>query len=784
MSELPQLTRRWEIYLVHHTHVDIGYTEPQTIVLRKHAEYIAQALDLCTETDHLPPGEQFCWTCEVVWTVKAFLARYPERAEEFYRRVREGRVEVAGLYLQLTDLFGESLLEHALDYGPELGRAHDFPVVTAMNDDVNGWAWGLPRMMAARGIKYFDVAINETRSLGVRPRPRPFYWASPEGQRVLMWHGSSYMEGNRLDPASPDSEQGLAEYLHGLEEQGYPHPAVELRVQGTRVDNAPPGGWLCDLVTKWNREHEQVKLRLTTPRAWFEHLEAAWREPIQEWRAGWPDWWADGNGTALYETSLARAAQADIEDAEAVADAGGTLDVERREVAREAAMFFCEHTWGAWCSTDDPEAFESRAGWNWKAGYAYTAGAEAGKLVEDALESCWEPGGGEPIVAVFNPLAWVRTDVVELVLPDGALRGDAGMVTGPTREEAGPGLHLEDVATGEKVAVARVPVVGGSARRPAQRVQFLARKVLALGWKEYRVVAGEEPGPSARVAVGDSWLENEYLRVTVDPATGGIAHLVDKATRREMVAGGPYTLNQHVYETIDDPAGRERLATWGGPQRDVPFRRRTPGVERRPGPRVLGSASLLVSGGGGDVPVLSTEIILHAGLPRLDLLNTLTKPATPAAEAVYHAFPVAARSPQVYLDTPGAVLRPGLDQVPGTATDWHSVQDYFAVADEDCTVVVATPDVPLVQVNGINTGLWQPELPPANGVVMSWVLNNYWFTNFPASQGGRLRFRYAVRVLSGPFEAETAKRFGQEIRHPLRALVLASGGRLTRRAIR
>lgn len=116
---------------------------------------------------------------------------------------------------------------------------------------------------------------------------------------------------------------------------------------------------------------------------------------------------------------------------------------------------------------------------------------------------------------------------------------------------------------------------------------------------------------------------------------------------------------------------------------------------------------------------------------------------------------------------PGAVLRPGLDQVPGTATDWHSQQCYFAVAGAEGTTVVASPDIPLVQVNGINTGKWQPILPPHNGLVMSWVLNNYWFTNFPAVQSGRLNYRYAIATHPGSFDATTAARAADAIRQPL-----------------
>ena len=114
-------------------------------------------------------------------------------------------------------------------------------------------------------------------------------------------------------------------------------------------------------------------------------------------------------------------------------------------------------------------------------------------------------------------------------------------------------------------------------------------------------------------------------------------------------------------------------------------------------------------------------------------------------------------------------MRPGLDQVPGTATDWHSLQHYFAVSGNEQTVAVASPDIPLVQVNGINTGKWQETLPPANGVVMSWVMNNYWFTNFPASQGGGFAWRYSLMAMPGGFDRDAAAGFAATLRQPLRA---------------
>jgi len=770
MNATPTLpmNRPWEIWLVHHTHVDIGYTEPQDIILRKHAEFVAQALDFCTVTDALPAGERFCWTCEVSWTVKAFLARYPERAAEFFRRVREGRIEVTALYLQLTDLFTEELLEATTDYAFALARQHEFDIVTAMNDDVNGWAWGLPDLFAKRGVRFMDTAINETRALGVRPRPGLFRWTGPRGGSVLFWHSHGYMSGNGLGLGQNPNAAAVADVLRGLEETGYPHHIVELRISGENHDNAPPGLWICEAVRRWNAAQSNgPRIRMVTARQWFEHVAAKWPTPVTEHRAGWPDWWADGNGSAAAESALVRQAQADLVTLKSLASATGVVPpADRIERGREAAAFFCEHTWGAWCSTDAPESLTSKAQWNTKAGFAYTAAVEARSLVHDALAAeARKRGDGKPGILVFNPSDQARTDVVELLAADADLGLPApGWVPAPVRSEPGAAFHLVDTVTGAAIPLRREPAIADSARRPAQRIRFLASAIPARGFRQYRVVAGDCPGVAS-----------------VAPAAGmvadgrGVTRLGDND-----FTGGAYRLGEVIYETIPGPFGREKLCGWSGIRRDCPFERmslRFGAPETFALPFGQGTR-LRAESLPGSLRALTLDVTSYDDLPWVDLRYTLEKMPNPEAEALYVAFPLSPPitdhgSPiTVHLDTPGAVLRPGLDQVPGTATDWHSLQHYFAVAGAEQTVVVASPDIPLVQVNGINTGKWQETLPPHNGLVMSWVMNNYWFTNFPAAQGGGFAWRYRVLAASGGFDPDAAAAFAAGARQPLVAEVM------------
>lgn len=46
--------RHWTVHLVHHTHLDIGYTDPQGTVLAQHLSYLDSCLDLVSATDGWP----------------------------------------------------------------------------------------------------------------------------------------------------------------------------------------------------------------------------------------------------------------------------------------------------------------------------------------------------------------------------------------------------------------------------------------------------------------------------------------------------------------------------------------------------------------------------------------------------------------------------------------------------------------------------------------------------------------------------------------------------------
>ncbi|RMI38592.1 glycoside hydrolase family 38 N-terminal domain-containing protein [Streptomyces triticirhizae] len=458
--------RRWTIHLIHHSHLDIGYTDPQGRVLAEHLSFLDSCLELTGQTDDWPEESRFRWCVESLWSFRQWAeARPAEQVDEFVRRVRQGRIELTAMPFNLhSETCSTDELHELLRLSRQVSKRYGVGFTSAMQTDVPGHVVGMIDALSSAGVRYLSVAHNWAgRSVphlvGGEHLPRLFRWRAPSGRELLVWmtdtpHGLAYMEGPLLgfDTDYRSVDDLLPAYLTSLASNPYPYPGgvfgwamdretisrepypwdvLHLRVQGKFGDNAPPRRIIAETVRRWNETWEYPKLRLSRNEDFFADAESRLDGQIQTFEGDWTDWWVDGVGSGAMPLSLARTAQGEVADAQTLATFAGLLgaaeaadDTEGAAPVYEAVSLFDEHTWGAgdpWTHGHD-HGHSGEDQWHWKYGQARRGHDEGRALLNRAGARLGQrlapPTGVAAAFHVVNTCSFARTEVVELFLAE------------------------------------------------------------------------------------------------------------------------------------------------------------------------------------------------------------------------------------------------------------------------------------------------------------------------------------------------------------------------------
>ncbi len=272
--------RKWVVYLLPHSHVDIGYTHVQTDVERAQWKYLEMAMDAARQTADYPPGARFKWNVEVLWAVDSYLQQAtPEKRQQFIEAVKSGEVGLQALYgNELTGLCSSEELLRLLSCAQRISRLCDTPISSAMITDVPGYTWGIVPAFAHSGVKYFSIGPNGGDRIGHTAAAwgdKPFWWIGPNGKdRVLVWMtGTGYYRVF-------SSTDNLLQYLERLEQQGYPYDMVQVR--HCLGDNGAPDVDFSDTVKAWNDQYAYPKLVIATTDEMFRDFEQRYGEQIPD----------------------------------------------------------------------------------------------------------------------------------------------------------------------------------------------------------------------------------------------------------------------------------------------------------------------------------------------------------------------------------------------------------------------------------------------------------------------------------------------------------------------
>jgi alpha-mannosidase len=373
-------------------------------------------------------------------------------------------------------------------------------------------------------------------------------------------------------------------------------------------------------------------------------------------------------------------------------------------------VLFDEHTWTSWNSVSDPDSDEAIEQLRVKDSRASTATDERNDILRSGMATLADSiAAGVDSLIVFNPLNWKRDGEVTIDLDKG--------------------MEIADRATKKTVSY-EVLQEGPNFRK----VEFRAADVPPVGYKVYELRAAQTEPLGSRGTTSTT-IDSRFYRLELDPASGSIRSIYDKELNKQLVdTQSPWRFGQYLYVTGGDEE----------PNSILQYRAVSPKPELHPHAASDGRllsveetpwywrAELVSST--ENTPQIHTEIRVSKGEKKIELIEEIEKKPEIKKEAVYFAFPFAMTPRQFQYEIQNGVVDPDKDMYPGAGHEWFSVQHWISVQRVGLSATVMPLDVPLATLGDINRGEWPTEFGQRPGSIFSYVMNNYWHTNYRAAR--------------------------------------------------
>ncbi|MDQ1255664.1 MAG: hypothetical protein QG656_256, partial [Candidatus Hydrogenedentes bacterium] len=736
--------RQWTLYVAASAHTDIGYTDLQEKCIALHVDNTVAGLDAAAA------NPDFKWNLEVFSHYDWFKELKPERAADLDRQIQERRVGLTGLYLNmLTGLCSGPEMMRVLEPAQRTGRALGVPVEMASLNDVPSSVGTLPMFLRHAGVRYFAEAINQDRGpvfmhCDPEMNQSPFWWESPDGSRVMAMFTRTYFQVSqiRLHESVAAVEESLPRFMETFMREGYPGDAIF--INGAFLDNCAMTPRYADVAAEWNKTWDYPKFVLATADEYFRHIEENFGNDLPVYRGDMGSFWEDGAASSAAETGMVRWAKNTLSTAEKWEALAGLRGLDGATPGGFGAiwrdiLYYDEHTWGSAGSISDPNNPQSTGQWTRKAAFANNALDKSRATEQDsglvALRKLSGAAAAEDgrAITVSNPLSWTRD--VPVVLP-ADVKGDV----------------VRDKVNGKREAAQRAADGG---------LFFVAEAVPAMGWRTFEVAsgsAGKEQSVLRESGDPGTWMTDRFS-FHISGQTGGLDRVTDLATGREWVdAASGYHMNQFLH--VAGGNGTAMIHPGHKPVTDLLVSTHEAAtvtlVENGPARAVLHIARQ------GAVSPVDTDLVIHRD-GTFDFVNVIHKVETLEKEAGYFVFPFGLNTPDrtsALMELPYGIVAADQEQMPGACREWYSVNTFAAVDNGAQSACVAACDTPLFTVGGINRGLWPSRNPGNRHLLFAYVYNNYWHTNYKASQGGDIRCAFSVKLSENPFDAADATRFG------------------------
>lgn len=579
---------------------------------------------------------------------------------------------------------------------------------------------GVASLWAGAGAKYAWKGVCQCATcINAGDRPRDVYrFVGPDGEGVIM----------KWTPLYTGDPQNLGGYAEARD------PAGALSLMQTNplylanhpydVHAAFGYGWddfetesdaILDFVP--GASDPSTRVIVSNELDFFRDMEASYGNNLPEFGNAFGNEWELLAASLAEPTAQVKRSIEKLRTSEALATVVSLNDtsfMDGRDADRDSMTLGCglywEHSWSGGPGVSN----QQRIDWQRQIQRAITRYVD--ELQSDALlalgSQVAQPIGGAERHLVFNPLSWVRNDIVDL----------ATSVPLPRR--------VIDVATQTEVP-SQLVIVDGQAR-----LRIIAAEVPSLGYRTYEVQPVASAGFPPALSVAANTVDNGVYAVTLG-SRGQITSLIDhRDANRQWVP------NAQALHDLQSGNGAVVVESNG-----------------------LVSATLRVVSGG--VPTHEARVTLYRGLDRIDIEGRITENFGDAQGQNWSfALPAGVwRHEEVGMLARAARAANGGDYANENArTDYLTANHFVDLSNAGRGVTLSVQDGQFFQL-GNSTPTFLDENSTSVRTMVGFSPDCVGgFTN----QGGDASFlnRYSLRI-HGAYEAAAAMRFALEHQNPL-----------------
>ena len=740
-----------KIFLLGHAHLDLAWLWPVSETWNAAQNTFESVLKLQADFPELI----FCHSSPALY---AWIEEHrPDLFEAIQAQVAAGRWEVVGgmwVEPELNLIAGESIVRQLL-YGQRYiqDKFGKFSTVEWVPDSF-GFCATLPQFFANAGIEYFvtqKLRWNDTTKFDYGA----FWWRSPDGSEVFSL--MSALIGESIDPVK------MATYA--LEWQTQTGLSESLWLPGVGDHGGGPTRDMLETAQRWQKSPFFPDLEFTTAEKYLQQISKGGRRQVVTERSR-SETGASSDDSLLFPTwndelylEFHRGCYTTHADQK-------RWNRRCENLLYQAELFATLATVS--CGMTYPKA-EIEAAWKqvlFQQFHDILPGSSITQVYTDALPQ-WqqveevgtkilqesllaiashitlsEPPKPDSLpIFVFNSLNWQRSEVISVALP-----------TPPTNTQ---GWQIYDASGNQLVSQLSEP----------STILFLATEIPPVGYRIFWLSPSlsttdeiNRVSPSSPPLFPDWILENEFLRVVIDPDTGDLSSVFDKTYQREVLSGAGNQLQAFKDSgqywdawNIDPNYAQHPLPSTN--LQSIQWLEQGPVQSRVRVVRQLGESEFC------------QDYILQAGSPLLNIATTVNWQENHVL--VKAAFPLNIEADFATYEIPcGAIRRPTKPQTPAEQAKWEVPALRWAdLTAEDTHTDTAIPN--RYGVSLLNDCKYGYDSKP-NQLRLTLLRSSNW----PDSKADRgfHEFKYTLYPHADSWESAHTVRRGYELNIPLQVI--------------